>query len=245
MTEISDGLPAEHASIVRLLWETREPPSRGPKPQLNTTLIARAAVAIADADGLAAVSMHRVAADLGFTKMALYRHITGKAELIAVMIEAAAGDPPDLTAVPGGWRPGLAEWARLLRVTWQRHPWLPRVTTGDRIMGPREIGWTECAVGALTGTGLDAGAQLDAISLLSGHIRNSEAGTAGTQPWHSGHQAGPTVTDLMRAYGDRFPALAAVTATATGSRRDAGWEFGLRCILDGIELLIAGRPSPL
>jgi hypothetical protein len=57
-------------------------------------------------------------------------------------------------------------------------------------------------------------------------------------------QASPTVTDLMHAYGDRFPALAAIAASATGARRDNGWEFGLQRILDGLEILIAKRRSP-
>ena len=139
---------------VELLWGLREPPSRGPKPTLSIGRIAQAAIDIADADGLAAVSMQRVADALDVTKMALYRYLAGKAELLACMIEQAVGDPPDLAHLSGGWRPRLQAWARQMWASWDCHPWLPGATTGDRVMGPRELGWTECAVGALAGTGL-------------------------------------------------------------------------------------------
>jgi AcrR family transcriptional regulator len=101
-----------------LLWRPRTDGSRGPKPALTLDGIADAAITVADAEGLAAVSMQRVAADLGFTKMALYRYLPGKAELVALMVERALGGPPDLTgqawrtrysrrtcATPGAWKP--------------------------------------------------------------------------------------------------------------------------------------------
>ncbi len=125
---------------IDLLWGMRTAPSRGPKATLTIEKIAAAAVRVADADGIDAVSMQRVAESLDFTKMSLYRHVSGKADLVAVMIEHAVGDPPDLQRVKGGWRPRLERWARALSATWEEHPWLPGVTVGDRVMGPREIG---------------------------------------------------------------------------------------------------------
>src|ERR1700742_4126867 len=94
------------------LWHDRAKPTRGPKPALTLEQIADAAIAIADAEGLAAVSMQRVAADLGYTKMSLYRYLPGKAELVSLMLERGVGEPPALTA--GGWREALTEWSRLL-----------------------------------------------------------------------------------------------------------------------------------
>jgi AcrR family transcriptional regulator len=245
MTTRKDSTPGEQAGSVELLWGLRAPPRRGPKPTLSIERIARAAIEIADADGFAAVSMQRVASHLGFTKMALYRYVAGKAELLAIMIETAAGEPPDLESIPGGWRPKLEEWAHRLRARWQRHPWLPAITVGHRVMGPKEVGWTECAVGALAGTGLDGAEQMDAVFLLSGHIRNTQSATmAGTQPWTTERALSPAVTGLLHAYGDRFPALiAAAGSTAAGASRDNGWRFGLDRILDGLELLITKRAS--
>ena len=116
--------------------------------------IAAAAVLVADSEGIESVSMQRVAESLDFTKMSLYRHMSGKADLIAVMVEYAVGEPPDLSRVKGGWRARLERWARALSTSWEEHPWLPGVTVGARAMGPRETGWVESAVAALDGTPL-------------------------------------------------------------------------------------------
>ena len=86
---------------VELLWGLRAASTRGPKATLNVENIAAAAVEVADTDGIDAVSMQRVAEDLSFTKMSLYRHVAGKADLIAVMIEHAVGTPPDLRSGQG------------------------------------------------------------------------------------------------------------------------------------------------
>ncbi len=236
--ETASGLD-DHGGTIELLWGLRRPATRGPKPMLSIDRIAQAAVDIADADGLAAVSMQRVSDQLGVTKMALYRYVAGKAELLAIMIEQAVSDPPDLDRVPGGWRPRLQAWAHSMWVAWDRHPWLPGATTGDRAMGPRELGWVECAVGALAGTGLSGREQMDAVVLLSGHIRNTRSpAIAGTFPWTTERQL-----RLLHRYGDRFPALTAAVATAAADAppRDPhkAREFGLERILDGLGMRIA------
>src|SRR2546430_15912316 len=104
----------EQAGTVELLWGLRERPTRGPKPALSIERIAAAAVAVADVEGMAAVSMQRVASELDFTKMSLYRYVTGKDELIAAMIEAAGGGPPDPSEGPGGWGGGVGGDGRRL-----------------------------------------------------------------------------------------------------------------------------------
>ncbi|TQM78445.1 TetR family transcriptional regulator [Saccharothrix saharensis] len=226
---------------VDLLWGSRDKPARPPRLALTVDRIAAAAIEVADAEGLGAVSMQQVAARLDVTKMALYRHVASKAELVAVMIESAVGEPPDLRSVPGGWRPGLVRWAELMRRTWQRHPWLPAATTGERLTGPREVGWTESAVATLDGTGLDGGERMDAVFLLSGHIRNTQsAATAGTQPW----TAEKRLRTILHDHRDRFPALHEAARSIDDEPRDNGWRFGLGRILDGLEVLIATRRNP-
>lgn len=236
-----DDPAADHASSLELLWGTRERSNRGPKPALSIERIARTAIEIADAEGFGAISMQRVAGELDFTKMSLYRYVAGKAELIAVMVEAAVGEPPDLMVVPGGWRPRLEEWAHQMRATWQRHPWLPGATVGDRATGPREIGWTESAVAALADSGLDGRERMDAVFLVSGHIRNTHSVTmAGTQPWTTDRRLRPIITQRLREHGDRFQALIEATSSAEPSS-DNGFDFGLQRILDGLETFIARR----
>src|SRR5262245_28136074 len=106
----------EHRALpdqVTLLWGLREAPRRGPKSTLTVQDITRAAIEVADADGLAAVSMARVAAHLGNSTMALYRHVRSKDELLLLMWDAAMEDPPEFTE-DGDWRDKLAEWARAI-----------------------------------------------------------------------------------------------------------------------------------
>lgn len=222
-----------------LLWGLNDRPAKKPRPALTVPRIADAAIELADAEGMVAVSMQQVASRLDVTKMALYRHVTNKAELIAVMIETAIGEQPDLTRLLSGWRPRLERWAQLMKETWERHPWLPEATVGERMTGPREIGWTESAVAALAGTNLAGGERMDAVFLLSGHIRNTQsAATSGTQPWTTQRELRPPIAGLVRQHEDRFPALITATSDPGDSPHDNGWEFGLNRILDGIAVLI-------
>src|SRR6187549_2599767 len=115
---------------VEFLWGERARPTRGPKPAMTLERIAEAAIAVADAEGLAAVSMQRVAAELGKTKMSLYRYLPGKAELVAVMIERAIGGGAVLRG--GSWRGGLTEWSGRLFAAYLRHPWSVDATVGRR-----------------------------------------------------------------------------------------------------------------
>ncbi|MGH3239355.1 MAG: TetR/AcrR family transcriptional regulator [Spirillospora sp.] len=224
-------------ALAELLWGLRKPGGRGPRPAFDVAQLAGAAVKIADTEGLDAVSMQRVAADLGLTKMALYRYVNGKTELVALMIEAAVGAPPVLDGA-SGWRAKLEEYAARLSDVWRHHPWLPSITVGDRVMGPRETGWPEAALAALADTPLTERERLDAVVLVSSHIRATHAAaTPGTQTW-TGGTAAPIMRDLLLSNADRFPLLAATEATssATTSR-----EFGLHAILDGLEHTIVQR----
>jgi AcrR family transcriptional regulator len=227
---------------LELLWGLRAASTRGPKATLNIENIAAAAVAVADTDGIDAVSMQRVAEDLSFTKMSLYRHVAGKADLIAVMIEHAVGTPPELQRVKGSWRPRLERWARALSASWEDHPWLPGVTVGSRVIGPNETGWVETAVAALGETPLSPTERMDVVTLLSGHLRNTHGvESAGTQPWHAGPWAyDRTHNEMIRERPDRFPALHEVAGRRTRTPRQTR-DFGLRCLLDGVEQAIDAR----
>jgi AcrR family transcriptional regulator len=205
--------------------------------------IAEAAARIADQEGYPALSMQRVAAEVGVTKMALYRYVAGKGELDAVMIELSVDEPPDLSGVPGGWRPRVERFVRELGEVWRRHPWLPWATVGDRVMGPREVGWVECAFAAFDGAGLTADERRQAVFVLFGHVRNTQSpATAGTQPWSGGAGPSAVLREVLDRHADRFPVLAALPPPA-GPDDDLGRAFGLRCLLDGIETLVAGRAA--
>ncbi len=224
----------EAGPTVELLWGDRAAPTRGPKRSLSVEQIADVAVAVADAEGIEAVSMQRVAESLDLTKMSLYRYLSGKSELVAVMIERAVGERPDLSRVRGGWRPRLERWARLMSETWDAHPWLPWATVGSRVLGPREAGWTEEAVAALDTTPLAPDQCMDVVTTVSGLLRNTQSGiVTGTQPWHAERHV-----QLIRDHADRFPALTRAIAGGRSRNPRQARDLGLKCFLDGVELQI-------
>ncbi|GIE48133.1 TetR family transcriptional regulator [Amorphoplanes nipponensis] len=223
---------------VEFLWGARAQPTRGPKPALSLESIANAAIAVADAEGLAAVSMQRVAAELGKTKMSLYRYLPGKAELVALMIERAIGEPPVLRAA--SWRAALTAWSQLLHAAYLRHPWSVDATVGRRPLGPRELGWMESALAALgTGSGLTGAERLDAVAVLAGHARMLAQQAAAQLDEHGMATA---MAEVMTLHGDRFPHLtAAMRATAEQGGQDDAFAFGVERILDGLQALVDRR----
>jgi AcrR family transcriptional regulator len=223
-----------------LLWEEPSSPRRGPRPTLSLAAITRPAIEIADADGLAAVTMQRVAQAVSVTKMALYRYVPGKVELVALMTDAGLGEPPRLGH--GGWRSKLDEWARRMSDRFAAHPWTLETTVGTRPMGPNELGWLERAVAALAGTGLTGAEVLDVVVTVVGHVRAiaQQNAAAATDPPEEALDS--AIAELLRGREDRFPALTAAIESAVASdAQDQGLDFGLRRILDGVELLIAQR----
>lgn len=237
------------AAGLRLLWGPPAKPARGPKRGLTLEGIARAGVAIADVEGLGGVSMQRVAGELTVTKMALYRYVPGKAELVSLMVEAAMDDPAGLDALlaatGNGWRERLAVWARELSAGFGRHPWMLEATVGVRVMGPRELGWMERALAALDGCGLSGAEAMDAVVLLTGHVRGiaeQERAAGGSSGEGPDAQLAVMLGTVMREHGDVFPALgAALASAAEHGGRDEALEFGLERILDGLGLLVARR----
>ena len=101
-----EPLPPGFAAI----WGLRDRTRPGPKPGLSIEGILKAAVSVVDAEGLAALSMSRLAKELGFTTMSLYRHVTNKDELLVLLFDEVVGPAVELPG--GGWRPGLEAWSR-------------------------------------------------------------------------------------------------------------------------------------
>lgn len=245
------GLPP----VARLLWGDRERPPRGRPPKLSLERIVTAAVAVADAEGLQALSMQRLATELGAATMSLYRYVSGKDELIALMLDTVIGPPGDVAAA-GTWRAGLLLWARQNLEIFRRHPWtLPLVTT-RRIMGPNETAHLEAALGAISGLGLSASEMLDIVLLVNGFVRGTAQHSVPRGPGDdpvapddastpAGRAPGPETLDTAAldrlGLRDRYPTLARVMASVEDERDPAhpvaaGFDFGLRCILDGIDL---------
>jgi AcrR family transcriptional regulator len=221
----------------------RSESSPGPKPSLTADQIARASIAVADAEGLAAVSMQRIAREVHVTTMALYRYFPGKAELVDLMIDRAGGPVSDLHFAGRGWRSRLAEWTHRCSAIYCNHPWFLQATARpQRIMGPNELGWLNAALQELSNTGLTARQQHEAFLLLMGHIRSNAEFTAGRSRGPSTESWLSETAKLPAPFRNRYPALAAaVESGAFNQPLDDGLEFGLTCILNGIESILRKR----
>jgi AcrR family transcriptional regulator len=237
---------ADLSAGVRAAWGLPGRPAKGPKPVLSLNRIVEAAVRVAQTDGLPAVSMSKVAAEVGVTAMALYRHVGGKDELLALMVDAAMGDPPDVPRRGQGWREGLSAWAWAENAVYRAHPWTLRVPIQGISTLPNQTRWLEQALRCLTGSGLSEEAKLSSILLVSNLVRGYatigmeiDAAMAGTDP--SVVMAG--YVSMMNQLLDpaRFPALRAALDSGTLAKADPTDQelaFGLERVLDGLEALI-------
>lgn len=245
--EHGTGLPAS----IEAAWGLRERPTKGPKRGLSLERIVAAAVKLAVSDGLAAVSMSRVATELGASTMSLYRYVSAKDELLALMIDAAGGNPPAVPPSDEGWRVGLSRWAWAYRAVLIRHPWILRIPISGPPVTPNQIGWLEDGLRSLRDTGLTAHEKLEVILLVSGFVRN-EATTAADITAAS-LASGSTLQEVMPTYGrllarltdaERFPELHAVIASGifdVPDDPDYEFVFGLERVLDGIDALMRAR----
>jgi AcrR family transcriptional regulator len=240
-------LPASLAAA----WGLRERPGKGPKPGLSLERIVRAAIHVAEADGFAAVSMNRIAKELGASAMALYRYVGAKSELIPLMLDIAIGDPPDPPAADEGWRSALNRWCWAYRDALDRSPWTLRVPITEPPNTPRQIAWFEHGLASLRGTGLTENEKISVIMLLSGYVRNTGAmfhgiAEAVAATASSADQMMSTYSDVLRKVIDpgRFPSVAFALEQGVFDQADSvdgEFTFGLDRILDGVDVLVRGR----
>lgn len=224
----------DHRETFALLWPEEQRPKRGPKPRLSLDQIIETAIALADADGLDAVTMQRIAERLGVTKMSLYRYAPGKDELLALALDRALGTPPDLDAEPN-WRAALRSWALALHAEMIKHPWALTLAVGIRPFGPNELAWTEAGLRALRPTSLDGAARLDALAMIVWHVRGLVQQSAGQPSANVEAGVADLMTGILTRHADRYPeAAAAFTAAASSGGQDAALTFGLDRILDGL-----------
>jgi AcrR family transcriptional regulator len=229
-------------------WGIKPPPTKGPKPSLSLEKIVAAAIVIADAEGLDAVSMNRVAKQLGTGAMSLYRYVASKEELLALMIDAAIGSVPK-TPATGDWRERLEGWAWSTVRAMRAHPWSARAPVAGPPVAPNAVAWFEDALAALQGTGLSPQEKPSVVLLLSGYVQNHVTvmtevarGFLAADP----DQAMRGYSDTLRAVTDgaRFPALHEILAAGVFDRADPPddeFRFGLERLLDGIDALISSR----
>lgn len=236
--------PPERPRTIDLLWGSRDRASRGPRPGLRVETIVASAIEVVTAEGLAALTMSRIAEELDVTTMALYRYVPGKDELVDLMIDAALGTPPPPTGK--GWRADLAQWVRADLEIFRRHPWLLETTISRVPIGPNWLAWLEALLTAMKDIGLTGREMISVAFLVDGHARSAAEivlGVTSTPAWAAdfGRVLQTVIAD------NRFPALAQVAAAGAFDKptpEDQNhFEFGLQRLLDGIDTFIDARAA--
>lgn len=250
------------ARSLALLWGKPRSPARGPKPGLRVEQIVQAAIAVADVEGLAALSMRRVADRLGVGTMSLYTYVPGKAELLDVMLDTVLGEVARASSAASDWRARLERYAHEDWTLYQRHPWVLEVSGARALLGPNEMALFDAALDAVAGLGLTGREMVAVVSLVSGYVRGAAERAADAR--YAERRTG--VTDeqwwaarapILEQYFDasRYPTLASVERSGAFDPPEGGtdynlqralddFEFGLQRVLDGIAAFIQTRSAP-
>ncbi|MFE5658277.1 TetR/AcrR family transcriptional regulator [Streptomyces sp. NPDC056517] len=244
--------PADLGAVADLLWRA-DPghPQRAEetRPRLGVRLIVNTAVAVADAEGLDALSMQRVASELGCSAMALYRHIPSKDQLVAAMTDAATGRPPappspassaspDTPDTP--WRAEVEAWVEALWNLYLGHPWMLRAPTLSAPVGPNELAWFEALLSPLHRAGLDRRELIPIATFVSSAVRDLARVATELDP--AGAAAYGEVL-ARRLDPTRFPTLCSLAGEEGLDEAEDGdvtpiVRHGMRFLLDGIEARI-------
>jgi AcrR family transcriptional regulator len=220
----TDAVPGETDP----LWAP-EPPARRDRRPLHRAAIVDAAVALADAEGLEAVSMPRLARTVGAAPMSLYRHVPHKEALLALMVDAAVGPPPDLAA--GSVRGGIQRWARGNRAVFAAHPWTLPLVTGPLRMGPSECAWAEVFLALLdAAAGVPAERAIGLLHVVNAYVRGASTPIADRAPTAAAVRAAGRAGELPHLVGLLPPDDEARDAAAPD---DALFELGLAAVVDG------------
>ncbi|MEU4212399.1 TetR/AcrR family transcriptional regulator C-terminal domain-containing protein [Streptomyces sp. NPDC026206] len=152
------------------LWLSPGQSGRGRKPSFSREEITAAAVALADAEGLEAVTMRRVASRVGAGVMSLYSYAPDKETLLELMVDRVSGELPTADPFTGDWRTDLKAIGHHQRALMLRHPWLPAALHARRTLGPHTLAFLERALAALRPTRLDGAAKLEVFAQLTGFV---------------------------------------------------------------------------
>lgn len=228
---------------LELLWDSGPRPTRGPKPGLTLERIVEAAIAVADAEGLEAVTMRRVSTELGTGTMTLYRYLPGKGELLDLMLDRV-NRPEDDWLPDSGWRATLEALAYSTLELYQRHPWLLAVNQSRPVMGPSAVEGMERILARIKPMGLSDRELLSVVLLVDSYV----IGAARTQLYaqEAERRTGMTDTEFWETQAPvlekamasgKYPIMAGMAEDTFDPGYDHfGW--GLRRLLDGLEAVV-------
>lgn len=240
-----------------LIWLRPEPNER--QPRFSREQITATAIQVADTEGFAAVTMKRVAAELGAGTMTLYYYVRTKADLVALMQDAILADlliPDD--ELPSDWSEAVVVIARRTRDVLLAHPW-SIASLDDAQFGPNAMRHVEQSLAALDGLDLDPAAKLALWGIVDDYVFGSALHTIETRTRTALAQHNPQLLADALTFGQQqlatgqFPRLAALyqrqsgtddptprnsndmsTPTTTTDPLTDQFERGLIALLDGL-----------
>jgi AcrR family transcriptional regulator len=237
---------------MELLWQREDETRRGPKPRLRLEQIVNAAIELVDGEGVAALSMRKVAERLGTTAMSIYTYLPSKAELVDLMVDAVLAElqpiEPSLD-----WRAKLTAIAYDNRALLKRHPWLLHLTTHRPVLGPHLIAKYDRELATLDGLGL-SDVEMDlTLTLVNEYVWGAARGAAEAPEVE--RSSGMSDDDWWGRYGplfervfdaEKYPVAARVGPAASEAHGglqdpDRNFAFGLARVLDGIGLFLQRR----
>ncbi|TDD64858.1 TetR/AcrR family transcriptional regulator [Actinomadura darangshiensis] len=224
------------------IWSIPERQGRGPRPAYSRAQITEAAIRIADADGLEAASMRRIAADLGTGAMSLYRYVPSRDDLIELMVDHALLEMDIPDGPTGDWRADLTLIAENTRAVWLRHTWLSGLDRPRATLGPNRLRLLEFAFGALD-TGVPIDDMLTLLDMLNGYVERVVRGEiewrremrqSGMTPERWMIHSAPYVRELLDS--GRYPMFERIVMDARLPHMSAEEQFryGLDRVLDCI-----------
>jgi AcrR family transcriptional regulator len=265
MTEyVSHGDPRRSMA---LLWGRCEPPTRGPKQALTVPEIVAAAIALADAEGLAAVSMRKVADRLGRSPMALYTYVPGKTELLDLMLDTVLGEVPTDYPYDQGWRAAAEAAARAGWAFYERHPWVLQISHARALLGPHEMDLYEAQLRIFDGLALTGRDMNRIVTVIGDFVRGAAQavrdarlapGATGLSDddWWLTRSALLDEMVAPESWAERWPTITRIGEEDAFDQPDRdpdddtpyivwelldSFEFGLQRLLDGVERYIDSR----
>jgi AcrR family transcriptional regulator len=236
------GSTSDHADFPDVVWLRLE--TLTPRARRELDRIVAAAVVIADREGLEALSMRRLAAELDTGTTTLYRYVTGRDELLELMVDAVNGSDGVVTGRPAGWREGLALVAREARGRFLAHPWLASQLVARPTIGPNTLRGAEFVIAIALDLVGDPGTAAAVTSSLLAYVQGSVAaelaeGEAQRRTGLDERAWRETVAPWVRSIlaDARFPAFARVVLAADDLSFEERFAFGLERLLDGFAAL--------
>ncbi|MFI5714171.1 GntR family transcriptional regulator [Kribbella sp. NPDC051620] len=223
---------------------------------LSREEVVRTALRIADGEGLGALSMRRVATELGVSTMALYRYVGGKEALVLQMVDVAIGEFPMPRELPGSWRAVIETAARAQWSAYKAHLWLASaVSIGRPQVLPNLLPHTDAVLRAVGGFGVDANTSMYAAITVFGYVRGvalnleseayAEQDTGLTADEWADQQAGRLAELIVEQDLAGFRALAEPDGFEFDFQLDELFEFGLGIVLDGLAVKLQRLRTPL